>query len=281
MNKNRQENIQFNNPTSITVTTTHAPVIYHPHWHNAAEFTLILKDGCIYRVNDTLYELNTGDVLLVWPGQIHETVKIPTESTIFIQFSSIVLENNMDLLSVSRFLYAYNVISQESEPELADFIKNEMQEIKKIYYSADTFAETRCKAHVYSILLEIAEHVMSKTNFNESNEDTSKLGWQYIRSACNYINENFTNDITQTMVADHIGISTYYFSRLFKQYMQISFPAYITHLRVKKASSLLLDKTISITDCAFSAGFQSSTAFNKVFKETTGYSPRDYRKLYR
>ncbi|MBO7356271.1 MAG: AraC family transcriptional regulator, partial [Lachnospiraceae bacterium] len=32
---------------------------------------------------------------------------------------------------------------------------------------------------------------------------------------------------------------------------------------------------------AFMAGFQSTTTFNKVFRDITGYSPRDYRKLYR
>ena len=281
MSENRKETLHFTNPTSISVTSGDVAEVFPPHWHNAAEFTLILKDGCRYRINDTLYKLNTGDVLLIWPGQIHETVKIPKKSAQFIQFSSVILENNMDLLSVSRFLYEFHYISHEEEPELADFIRDRFMEIEKLYNSFDTFAETKCKAHVYAILLQVAEHVMAKNRDTEENDDTSKAGWQYIRSACNYISENYANDITQTEVADHIGISSFYFSKLFKQYMHVSFPAYLTSLRVKRAANLLLDKNIPITECAFMAGFQSTTTFNKVFKELTGYSPREYRKLYR
>ena len=63
--------------------------------------------------------------------------------------------------------------------------------------------------------------------------------------------------------------------------MNMSFPTYLSNIRVQAAAKLLMDKSISITDCAFLAGFQSTTAFNKAFHEITGYSPRDYRKLYR
>jgi transcriptional regulator GlxA family with amidase domain len=38
---------------------------------------------------------------------------------------------------------------------------------------------------------------------------------------------------------------------------------------------------MTITECAFASGFQSTTAFNKAFHDITGYAPRDYRKLYR
>jgi transcriptional regulator GlxA family with amidase domain len=63
--------------------------------------------------------------------------------------------------------------------------------------------------------------------------------------------------------------------------MHMSFPSYLSGIRVKSAASLLLDDDLSITECAFRAGFQSTTAFNKTFHDVTGYSPREYRKLYR
>ncbi|MBP5554920.1 MAG: helix-turn-helix transcriptional regulator [Lachnospiraceae bacterium] len=281
MNKNTQETIHFETPTSISITNDEIPEIYPPHWHNAAEFTVALKDGCKYKIGDTVYKLNAGDVLLVWPGQIHETVKIPKNGAIFIQFSSLILENNMDLLSVSRFLYDCKHISVKEEPVLAEFIADRIFEIERIKKSGDMFAESRSKGCVYEILVSIGEHVMSDNSSLIDSEDTSRIGWQYIHAACNYISENSSNPITQTEVADHIGISTFYFSKLFKQYMHISFPAYLSNIRVKSATSLLLDKGLSITDCAFMAGFQSTTTFNKVFREITGYSPRNYRKLYR
>ncbi|MBO4610420.1 MAG: helix-turn-helix transcriptional regulator [Lachnospiraceae bacterium] len=281
MERNSKETIIFDTASSVQVTRDQTPEIFPPHWHNAAEFTVALKDGCRYKVGDTSYKLNTGDILLVWPGQIHETVKIPSKGAVFIQFSALILENNMDLLSISGFLYDHHLISASENPKLAKYISGKISEIEKIHSSGDPFSETKCKGKIYEILLKLGEIVVTETGYDSNTDDPSKSGWQYIHAACNYIAENSANDISQTIVADHIGISTFYFSKLFKQYMHTSFPAYLASIRVKSASSLLMDKNLSITDCAFMSGFQSTTTFNKVFREVTGYSPRDYRKLYR
>ncbi len=281
MERNAKETILFDPSSSVQVTRDATPEIFPPHWHNAAEFTVALKDGCRYKVGDTSFKLSAGDILLVWPGQIHETVKIPAKGAVFIQFSSLILENNMDLLSISGFLYDHHLISASEDPELAKYISDKILEIERIHSSGDPFAETKCKGRIYEILLKLGEKIVSETGFDSQPEDPAKSGWQYIHAACNYIAENSANNISQTVVADHIGISTFYFSKLFKQYMHTSFPAYLASIRVKSASSLLMDKNLSITDCAFMSGFQSTTTFNKVFREITGYSPRDYRKLYR
>ena len=276
-----KEKIQFNSPSTIYVTYKRGPESFPLHWHNAAEFTLILEDGCKYRVNDTVYELEAGDVLLVWPQQIHETIHIPKDGAIFIQFPSVILENNLDLVSISRFLFECHYVPARENPELAGFIKDKIWEIREIHRSSDPLAETKCKICIYDILLKIGEYSISLAKKGMSLRESEGSGWNYIHNACTYIVENLAEDINQTDVAKHIGLSTYYFSKLFKQYMHMSFPAYLASARVKKAASLLLDNALSITECAFLSGFQSTTTFNKAFHDITGYSPRDYRKLYR
>ncbi len=276
-----KEKIEFNAPSSISVTEDDGPETYPLHWHNAAEFTLILKDGCRYRVNDTTYELNAGDVLLVWPQQIHATIHSPHKSAIFIQFPAAIIENNLDLVSISRFLFAYRHISSKDAPVLTTMIRDKFFEIKEIHNSSDPLAETRCKLCIYEILLWIGEYVISENKKIMDSATDSGTGWKYIHTACNYIVDNSADDITQADVAKYIGISTFYFSKLFKQYMHMSFPAYLSNIRVKSAASLLLDENLTITECAYKSGFQSTTTFNKAFLSITGYSPRDYRKLYR
>lgn len=276
-----KEFIKFDTVSSVNVTDVTAPGTYHAHWHNAAEFTVALKDGCVYKINDEVFELEKGDVLLAWPQQIHETVSIPKNGAMFIQFSAVIIENNLDLVSISRFLYNCKHISAKDYPELTQYIIESIYEIKKIHSSSDSLAETRCKLCIYNILIKISEHVLAHINYSLNDESTLDTGWSYIQAACTYIIENSADDINQKDVADHVGLSTFYLSKLFKRYMNMSFPAYLSNIRVQAAAKLLMDKSISITDCAFLAGFQSTTAFNKAFHEITGYSPRDYRKLYR
>lgn len=276
-----KEFIKFDTVSSVNVTDVTAPGTYHAHWHNAAEFTVALKDGCVYKINDEVFELEKGDVLLAWPQQIHETVSMPKNGAMFIQFSAVIIENNLDLVSLSRFLYNCKHISAKDYPELTSYIADSIYEIKKIHSSSDSLAETRCKLCIYNILIKISEHVLANINYNLNDESAPDAGWSYIQAACTYIIENSADDINQKDVADHVGLSTFYLSKLFKRYMNMSFPAYLSNIRVQAAAKLLMDKSISITDCAFLAGFQSTTAFNKAFHEITGYSPRDYRKLYR
>lgn len=277
-----KEKLQFNTPSAIYVVENGGPVTFPPHWHNAAEFTIILKDGCKYRVNDTLYELKKGDVLLVWPHQVHETVSIPESGALFIQFSSAIIENSLDLLSISRFLFASHDIRLSDNSELAEYITKKILEIKKIHNSSEPLSETQCKLCIYDILLKIGNYVLDKAKKEVSEDSISRKGsWKYIHAACNYITENSSDNITQSVVAKEIGLSTYYFSKLFKQHMNMSFPTYLANIRVRSAATFLLDENMSITECAFQAGFQSTTAFNKTFHDITGYSPREYRKLYK
>ena len=134
---------------------------------------------------------------------------------------------------------------------------------------------------IYDALLKIGEYVMAENEKDDMSEKKSGSGWNYIHAACNYIAEKSAENITQAEGAGYVGLSTFYFSKLFKQCMHISFPAYLSNIRVRRAASLLLNKDLSITECAFLARFQSTTAFNKAFHDITGYSPRDFRKLYR
>ncbi|MBQ2082603.1 MAG: helix-turn-helix transcriptional regulator [Lachnospiraceae bacterium] len=273
------EKIYFGSPSAITVTDTGSPETFPPHWHNAAEFTIATKDGCKYRVGGRLFSLCAGDVLLVWPGQVHETVKIPPSSAIFIQFPSVIIDNNLDLVSISGLLRSFNLLPAKDFPETASFISEKIHEIQKIYVSDDPLSETKCKIFIYEILLKIGEHVLyHETKYDESGLLSGAVRG-YIRAACSFIMANSSDDISQEDVSSHIGLSTYYFSRLFNQYMHMSFSSYLANLRVRNATNLLLNDELSITECAFMAGFQSTTSFNRVFHDVTGYSPREYKKM--
>lgn len=281
MSSNYKETIQFNTLSAISVAYGGLSETFPSHWHNALEFSIALKNGCKYRVNGVLYELDKGDVFLVWPQQIHETVSIPPEGALLVQFPSTIIENNLDLLSVSRFLYGYHHICCKENKELAEFITKKIYALKDVYESTNALAETQCKVYIYEILLEVGKKIISDKQDELNKDKTRDSAWKYVHSACNIIVENSTEDLTQASVASSIGLSTYYFSKIFKAYMNMSFPQYLANIRVRNAIRLLSDENLSITDVAFMAGFQSTTAFNKAFHDITGYSPREYRKLYR
>lgn len=274
-----KEIIKFPSVQGVSVIDRKTPEYSPPHWHNASEFTLILKDNCVYKIKDEVYHLNSGDILLIWPRELHEILSSPKEGSVFIQFSADIIENNLDLVSASKFMSACHVISAKKEPETAQILRDIIYEIGDIYSKKPSFSETKCKILIYRLLLVIGDYVMREQHEQNGPATFSTTSRNYIRSACNYIAEHSMEDISQAEVAAKIGLSPYYFSKLFKEYLQTSFPQYLTRIRLQNAITLLTEDSLSITECAYMAGFQSTTTFNKVFLESVGCSPREYRKL--
>ncbi len=99
-----------------------------------------------------------------------------------------------------------------------------------------------------------------------------------IGRALKYIKETYTSRITLEEVSEISGVSKYHFTRAFKRVMGISFSDYLNHIRVKKAEEILANPDLSISEVAFSTGFNSLRQFERVFKSTSGKPPVKYRK---
>ena len=103
----------------------------------------------------------------------------------------------------------------------------------------------------------------------------------YVNQALQYIEEHFSEDISLDVVADKIGISTYYLSRLFKAERGESFVEYLTSVRMKNAVMLARDTRLSIREIALKTGYASPTYFCRVFKKYTGGTIGDLREKMR
>ena len=87
-------------------------------------------------------------------------------------------------------------------------------------------------------------------------------------------------DISLDTIADVAGFSKFHFSRLFKQFTNISFYDYLNQRRVKEAEKLLLNPNLSITEVAMRSGFSSISTFNRVFKSFKECTPTEFKNLY-
>lgn len=75
-----------------------------------------------------------------------------------------------------------------------------------------------------------------------------------------------------------LGVNSSYFSRIFKEEEGITFVAYRTGLKMKRAADLMDNREKSIADIAEEVGYLDVSHFNRVFKKHTGMIPSDYRR---
>lgn len=106
-----------------------------------------------------------------------------------------------------------------------------------------------------------------------------KKAAQHVGRIQEYIRANYSNcNLSQNIVAEEIGISPAYLSRLFKQEIGTSFPNYINNVRLEQAKQLLISTQLPVKDIAYQTGFNSLQNFFRAFKKNIGISPGEYRK---
>jgi AraC-like DNA-binding protein/ligand-binding sensor protein len=98
-----------------------------------------------------------------------------------------------------------------------------------------------------------------------------------LRKAERYIWENYTRKISLQEIAEASGLSAPYFSTIFKDEMGENLSSYLNRLRVEKASRMLLETDLPLSEIAGSCGFEDQSWFSKIFKSYTGMSPGKYR----
>ncbi|WP_239634706.1 response regulator [Paenibacillus sp. H1-7] len=92
------------------------------------------------------------------------------------------------------------------------------------------------------------------------------------------IADRLAEPITLTQIAEDVGLSSFYFSRLFREEVGESFNEYVTRLRMDKAVHLLKSTTLKVYEVAEQVGIPSYRYFSVLFRNRTGVSPTEYKK---
>lgn len=112
-------------------------------------------------------------------------------------------------------------------------------------------------------------------------EEQKKNGLEYTNTAfmklMEYIEDQYTNDISLGSVAQHCHMSSSYVSQLFKKETGMTFVHYITQLRMEEAIRLLQTTKKTTAEISALVGFNDYFYFLKTFKKYTGKTLSQYR----
>ena len=100
---------------------------------------------------------------------------------------------------------------------------------------------------------------------------------QLVKQTMAHIQQNYTRTLSLQELADTVGVSKSYLSRIFRADAGIPLWDYLNRFRVQKAKELLALTERSITEVAADVGFEDASYFGRVFREIAGCPPRAYR----
>lgn len=92
------------------------------------------------------------------------------------------------------------------------------------------------------------------------------------------IQNELAEPLTIRNVAERVNLSRSYFSLCFKKITGLSFNHYLRDKRIELAKNYLENTSLSIMQIAEKTGYGDEKYFSKVFKQTTGILPTQWRK---
>ena len=235
------------------------------HYHSYFEIYRLTDGGCECFVDDKLYRMNIGDIVIIPPGAIHGThYTTQKHGRTLINFSGHYVPKSLtDMLQKGSYIYRCDDASEELDQIFS--------KIEKERRTEDVLSDEVICALMAQLIVTIIRHI-------EKNDDVI-LQNSFIEVAVKYIQENYQNPISLADISDACNVSKVHLSRKFKERTGIGLNEYIVLCRLKKARELLLtgDK-MSICEIAFGCGFNDSNYFSWLFKKTYGVTPSQYRK---
>ncbi|WP_278883876.1 AraC family transcriptional regulator [[Ruminococcus] torques] len=101
-----------------------------------------------------------------------------------------------------------------------------------------------------------------------------------ILKCIDYIHNRLHEQLTIKELADLVNLNPNYLSALFKRETGQSITEYIRNMRLDAAKNMLKYSDISYAEIASILNFSSQSHFTKVFREKTGYTPKEYRQTF-
>ena len=121
-----------------------------------------------------------------------------------------------------------------------------------------------------------AEHLVMKANQIAVHQ--ANIEPLAVVRAKEYIRQHLHEDITLADTAKAACVSSFTICKLFRRHTGATFTEHVSRLRIEKATELLLNPRLRISEIAFKSGFQSLTHFNRIFRKLVGESPTLYRE---
>lgn len=154
--------------------------------------------------------------------------------------------------------------------------------IEKTFLELLALCKTPQSSQEYLILAKAYQllHEIKLGCKNEQN-DNALLSNPFVDKVIEYINNHYQEDLTLEGLAAEFFVNKYYLIKQFKKYTLTSPIQYLIQYRISIGATLLRGSNLRISEIADRCGFHSLTNFLLRFKEATGYSPSQYRKLTR
>ena len=252
------------------------------HFHEEFELNFIQNAAGAKRVmGDSVEEIGDIELVLVGPNLQHGWF---THKCVGKTIEEITIQFHRDLFD-EKFLHRNQM----------SFINSMFQQsLRGVLFSEATIISImpRIKGltqkHGFDSVLElmsILHDLSTSRNFSTLsdpafNKEQQSYNSRRIEKIMEYVNNNFSHDISLSDAARIAGMTEVSLSRFFKLRTGRTFVDTLNDIRLGHASRMLIDTTHSINEIAYKCGFNNMSNFNRIFKKKKNSTPKEFRVSY-
>ena len=266
-------------PTFLSMFHTHPLLMLKPHWHAQVEVNYIVEGSVHYRMHTHELSLTAGQMVLFWGGLPHRMDDLSDDAVYagghlpLMHFFRLRLPEDVPhkLMQGATLLTAatdesdrlnfarWNIYGRSGDPVKAQHAVNEMLlRLERVRFEPYELVGTARAA--------------------DPHETTEVQSSRNVGRMCDFIAENFLNDIDSVDNAAAADLHPKYAMSIFKRSTGMTINEYVSLLRLSYAQALLLREDANVLRVAMESGFGSLSAFNKSFRKIAGMSPSDFRR---
>ncbi len=264
------------------------------HRHEYIQVIYVSKGRLKHVMNDRIYELFSGDVLVIPPYIPHYFIansEKPFELIEF-EFTPNFIEPRLDeglkpseLDTLSWLEPFMNVEGQTSPPvplvSLNSVMRYEIEEtlneVLKEYYIRKVGFSTVIRSLAMKLLVQINREI-GRIEMHSKTELIYERHREMLQKSIEFIHANFTSDITFEDAANVAIMSPSYYRHYFKLMTKKTFTEYLNALRIARAAEIIkINPEKKILEVCYETGFNNISHFNRTFLKVTGVTPKAFR----
>lgn len=270
-----QERIETDSviPARIYIGRAQGGNCHYPlHWHNNLEFDLVLSGRIKGKVNGRQVSAGEGEFFFVNSGDLHETDAEDNS-----KMNAITVLLSYDLLKEycpDADAFSFDFSGKDAAKST---VKELLMECARLYTEREEFFELEISIvlrKICSVLLKECRMKKQAAGYGRS-EQKNIIN---IKKAIDFMEKNYTEELSLQKVAAEIGMAPTYFSRFINKTTNETFYGYLTKIRLYHAYMELAGSDASITEIAMNNGFSNVKSFIGAFKKIYKITPAKYRK---
>lgn len=243
------------------------------HWHEDLEIAFYVKGGGRHYINGECVVGKQGRLVVTNSGFVHNI--IPDEGTP--EDDAIIIVIIIHPKFIESIFPEYKQFYFTNKKEIADDeIKEVILEIVSYMEEQNLFNHIYIKSQITRLIyLMCKEGIVERSSVDDINV---LKNIERIKGVIQYVENNYKENITQSMIAEKFHFSSVYFSRYFKNCTGMTFTDYLVSYRIEKARMELINTDKTVTQIALETGFADDRRLIIAFKKKHGITPLQYRK---